>query len=205
MKKIAGIIIVVAFSCSASLAQRSYWNFNYHMSFGTGEQAEFVENTSFRGWGLDGRGFIDSNWSFGGSFSWEVFNQIYRDLPPTFVSVGIDNVEGHITAVQYRYINTLPIMVNSHYYLGRNHEIRPYFGLGVGTAYTEQKSEIGLTSIVGNGWGLAVQPEVGVAIPFGLTGTGINVSGKFRYTTKSGDTTFPLSFFLISVGLGFMN
>ena len=203
MKKI--FIIIAVFVSTASFAQQSFWSFNYHMSFGLGEQADYIADASFRGWGVDGRAFLTQNISVGGSFSWEVFDQIYRDLPPRQLNDVADNVSASITGVEYRFINTLPIMANAHYYLGQDGALRPYFGLGLGTAYTEQRTDIGLISITAKGWGFAVQPEVGVMIPFGLTGVGANVSGKFRYTTKGGDTTVPVSFFTLGVGLGFMN
>lgn len=205
MKKITYTILVLTlFVSTASFAQRSFWSFNYEMSFGLGEQADYIGDASFRGWGIDGRGFITQEISVGGSFSWEVFDQIYRDLPPHDVTV-TDNISGAVSGVQYRYINTLPILVNAHYYLGQDGAVRPYFGLGIGTAYTEQKTEIGLIAITTKGWGFAVQPEVGVMIPFGLTGVGANVAGKFRYTTKAGDTTIPVSFFTLAIGLAFVN
>ena len=203
MKKL--LVIIAVFVSTASFAQQSFWSFNYHMSFGLGEQGDYIADASFRGWGADGRAFLTQNISVGGSFSWEVFDQIYRDLPPRELTDVVDNVNGSITGVEYRFINTLPIMANAHYYLGQDGAVRPYFGLGLGTAYTEQRTDIGLISITAKGWGFALQPEVGVMIPFGLTGVGANVSGKFRYTTKGGDTTIPISFFTLGVGLGFMN
>jgi outer membrane protein W len=205
MKKITYIIVIlVVFLSTASFAQQSFWSFNYHMSFGMGEQADYIADPSFRGWGVDGRAFLTQNVSVGGSFSWEVFDQIYRELDPTPISF-TDDIDGHISGVQYRFVNTLPIMVNAHYYLGSNGAVRPYAGLGIGTAYTEQRTDIGFISILGKGWGFAVQPEIGVMIPFGLTGVGANVAGKFRYTTKGGDTTIPISFFTLAIGIGFMN
>ena len=202
MKKI--LIIIAVFVSTASFAQQTYWSFNYHMSFGAGKQADYIADGSFRGWGVDGRGFLTQNMSVGGSFSWEVFDQIYRDLEPHELSV-TDDISGAISGVQYRFINTLPIMVNAHYYLGQDGAIRPYAGLSIGTAYTEQRTDIGFVSIQSNGWGFAVQPEIGAMIPFGLSGGGLNVAGKFRYTTQAGDTTFPISFFTLAVGFGFMN
>ena len=205
MKKISYTILVLTlFVSTASFAQRSFWSFNYEMSFGLGEQADYVADPSFRGWGLEGRGFLTQEISVGGSFSWEVFDQIYRDLDPHQITV-TDDISGAVSGVQYRYINTLPILVNAHYYLGQDGTVRPYFGLAIGTAYTEQKTEIGLIAITTNGWGFAVQPEVGVMIPFGLTGVGANVAGRFRYTSKAGDTTIPVSFFTLAIGLAFVN
>lgn len=203
MKKL--LVILAVFISTASVAQRSMWSFNYNMSFGLGEQADYIADNSFRGWGLEGRGFLTQNMSVGGSFSWEVFDQIYRDLEPTTLSTGVDNVSATISGVQYRYINTLPILVNAHYYLGQDGSVRPYVGLAIGTSYIEQRTDIGLTSIVAEGWGFAVQPEVGAMIPFGFTGVGANVAAKFRYTTQAGDTAFPISFFTLAIGFAFVN
>lgn len=202
MKKL--LIIIAVLASTGAFAQRSYWSFNYHMSFATGEQQDYIESASFRGISIDGRAFLDSNISIGGSFSWEVFDEIKRNLPPQPIDVGIDNVEGSISGVQYRFINTLPIMVNGHFYMGSDGTIRPYFGLGVGTSYVEQRTDIGFVSILGKKWGFAVQPEVGVMIPFGLTGAAANISGRFRYITETADT-LPISFFTLAVGLGFAN
>ncbi len=202
MKKF--IIIIAVLTSTSAFAQRTFWSFNYPMSFATGEQQDYIERASFRGIGIDGRGFVTDNISIGGTFSWEVFDEIKRNLPPTPIDVGIENVEGVISGTQYRFINTLPIMVNGHFYLGSNGTIRPYFGLGLGTSYVEQRTDVGLVSILGKKWGFAVQPEVGVMIPFGLSGAAANVAGKFRYTTET-EQTLPISFFTLSVGLGFVN
>lgn len=203
MKKV--LIILAVFMSTASFAQQSFWSFNYHMSFATGEQADYISAGSFRGWGIDGRGFLNTNMSIGGSFSWEVFSEIKRNLPPASVTIaGVNNVVGDVSGVQYRFINTLPIMINGHYYLGSNGAMRPYFGLGLGTAYVEQRTDIGFVSITADGWGFALQPEVGVMIPFGLTGVGANVSARFRYTTAAADT-LPISFITLALGIGFMN
>lgn len=202
MKKI--LIIIAVFVSTASFAQRAFWSVNYNMSFAVGEQVDYIGDPSYRGWGIDGRGFLTQNMSIGGSFSWEVFDQIYRNLPPANLENEAGNINGTITGTHYRFINTLPILVNAHYYLGSNGAMRPYFGLSIGTSWVEQRTDIGLVSLQSDGWGFAVQPEFGLMLPFGLTGTGLNISGKFRYTTKTSDT-IPISFFTLGIGLGFMN
>ncbi len=203
MKKI--LILIAVLASTTAFAQRTFWTFNYSMSFASGEQQEYISDPSFRGFSMDGRGFLTDNISLGGSFSWEVFDEIKRDLPPRSITVAdLDNVQGSISGTEYRFINTLPIMVNAHYYLGSDGAVRPYFGLGIGTSYVDVRTDIGLVSIISKKWGFAVQPEVGVMIPFGLTGVGANVAGRFRYTTKTADN-FPISFFTLALGIGFIN
>lgn len=202
MKKL--LILIAVFATTASYGQRTFWSFNYHMSFATGEQQDFIDDPSFRGMSIDGRGFITDNISVGGSFSWEVFDEIKRDLPPSTLPTDQDNVVAEVTGVQYRYLNTLPLLVNGHFYLGSDGSARPYFGLGIGASYVDERTDIGLISIQGKKWGFAVQPEVGVMVPFGLSGAGANISGRFRYTTETSET-LPISFFTLAVGLGFVN
>lgn len=203
MKKL--LIIIAVLTSTASFAQRSFWSFNYPISFALGEQQDFIGKTSFRGFGIDGRGFLNNNISIGGHWSWEVFNEIKRDLPPIPINVSNDaNIKGEISGVQYRFLNVMPILVNAHYYMGSDGAVRPYVGLGIGTSYVDERTDIGLVSIQTKTWRFALQPEAGVMIPFGLTGVGANVAARFRYAAKAGDS-LPISFFSLSVGLGFMN
>ena len=148
---------------------------------------------------------MTDNLSIGGEWSWEVFNEIKRDLPPQEIYItDADNVVGHVTGVQYRYLNTMPFMVNGHFYLGDDGGVRPYFGLGLGTSYVEERTDIGLRSYVTDKWRFAFQPEIGAVIPFGLSEGGANVAAKFRYSTKAGENTIPVSFFTLSIGLSLM-
>lgn len=183
-------------------AQTTYWNFNWPISMGMGSTNEYISNTSFRGIVVDGRSFLTDNLSVGGSWSWEVFDEIKRDLPPR--NILVDNgVYGQISGVEYRYLNTIPIFANAHYYMGSNGAIRPYGGLSIGTVYVDERTDIGLVSIQSKKWRFGVQPEVGVFIPFGLSSTGVNLSARYRFATKASDAD-AVSMFSFAIGLGFM-
>ena len=88
--------------------------------------------------------------------------------------------------------------------MGENGAVRAYAGLGIGTVYVDTRSDIGFFTIQDKTWRFGVQPEVGVFIPFGLTGTGVNLSAKYRYATKSSDVE-ALSMVSFGIGFGFMN
>lgn len=202
MKKIILSALIIAGFAINSNAQTSYWTFSWPISMGIGATNEYIAETSFRGFAIDGRSFLTDNISVGGAWSWEVFDEIKRDLPPT--EVVIDGATGHVTGTQYRYLNTIPIFVNSHYYTGQNGGVRAYVGAGIGTVYVDQRTDIGLVTVQTKKWRFGVQPEVGVFIPFGLTGTGVNLSAKYRYATSAGDSE-AVNMFSFGIGFGFMN
>lgn len=202
MKKTLLIAFIIGGFAINSNAQTSYWTFSWPISMGIGETNEFIAETSFRGFAIDGRSFLTDNISVGGAWSWEVFDEIKKDLPPREVT--IDGTPGHVSGTEYRYLNTIPIFVNSHYYLGQNGSVRAYIGAGIGTVYVDQRVDKGFYTFQTKKWRFGVQPEVGVFIPFGLTGTGVNLSAKYRYATKAGDSE-AVNMVSFGLGFGFMN
>ncbi len=202
MKKIfISAFLIVGFAITSN-AQNSYWTFSWPISMGIGTTNDFIAETSFRGISITGESFLTDNISVGGEWSWEVFDEIKRDLPPREITS--DGASGHISGVEYRYINTIPIFVNSHFFIGENGAIRPFAGLGIGTVYVDQRTDIGFYSIQDKTWRFGVQPEVGVFIPFGLTGTGVSLKAKYRYATKTSDN-IAINMFSFGIGFGFMN
>ena len=202
MKKILLITFIIGGFAINTNAQSSYWTFSWPISMGIGETNEYIAKTSFRGFAISGESFLTDNISIGGEWSWEVFDEIKRDLPPREVSV--NGTPGNISGTEYRYINTIPIFVNSHYFAGQNGSVRPYVGLGIGTVYVDQRTDIGFVTLQSKKWRFGVQPEVGVFIPFGLTGTGVSLKAKYRYATKVSDSE-AISMVSFGIGFGFMN
>ncbi len=202
MKKILISALVIAGFAMNVNAQTSYWTFSWPISMGIGSTNEYIEKTSFRGISITGASFLTDNISIGGEWSWEVFDEIKRDLPPREITT--DGVTGNISGTEYRYLNTIPIFVNSHYYIGENGALRPFVGMGIGTVYVDQRTDIGFVSIQSQTWRFGVQPEVGVFIPMGLSGVGVSLKAKYRYATKTSDVE-ALNMFSFGIGFGFMN
>lgn len=186
----------------SAAAQETFWNFQYNMSFSLSDQKDYISDPSFRGWSMDGSGFVTDNIAIGGLFSWEVFHGIERDLPPQEVNP-TSNISGSVSGVQYRYLNSIPLMVTAKYVMPEG-TVRPYFGIGIGTNYVEQRTDIGLVSVLTETWRFGLQPEVGAFIPVGYGGGGFTLSAKYRYATTNGDDTFALNYFAFGVGFGYM-
>lgn len=168
---------------TASVSAQSLGNMTYNMSFPTGNLSDFIDKTSFKGFGIEGRWFQSKNLSLGLSFAWTVFDQRVSDP----IQIVQDGVSATVSGTQIRVVNSLPILATAHYYVGkRRDKFRFYFGTGVGMYYIKQRLEIGLVAFESDNWHFGVAPEVGVIINFSREFTMI-VNTKYNYAFSAGE------------------
>jgi len=180
MKKILLIALFAAFGSYAFAQETSLWSFTYNMNIPMGDTKDFIEKTSFRGLALEGRQFIDNNFSLGGSFGWCVFYEKKDKLTSE-----LDNVT--LTGTHYRYLNTYPIFVNAAYYLNEGSYIRPYLAGNIGLIVTDYRNDIGLYTIRETPAKFGFAPEVGLLIET-ESGTGFTLNMKYNMGTETTDT-----------------
>jgi hypothetical protein len=191
MKKIFLSIIAVLFVFNV-FSQESFWSMTYQMSVPTGDTKNFTDKMSFRGFGIEGRWFVDNNVTVGGGAHYNVF---YEKTDK--VTSELENVT--ITGTHYNYINAFPFFVNAAYYFNEGSYIRPYAAMNAGAIYTLYRKDIGLYRIEEEPWKFGVAPEIGVLIE---TYGGANFTVNFRYNYgMETDDTKPLSYFGINVGV----
>jgi len=168
---------------TASVSAQSLGNMTYNMSFPTGNLSDFIDKTSFKGFGIEGRWFQSRNLSLGLSFAWTVFDQRVGDP----IQIVQDGVRATVSGTQIRVVNSLPILATAHFYTGkRRDKFRFYFGTGVGMYYIKQRLEIGLVAFESDNWHFGVAPEVGVIINFSREFTMI-VNTKYNYAFSAGE------------------
>ena len=168
---------------TASVSAQSLGNMTYNMSFPTGNLSDFIDKTSFKGFGIEGRWFQSRNLSLGLSFAWTVFDQRVSDP----IQIVQDGVSATVSGTQIRVVNSLPILATAHFYTGkRRDKFRFYFGTGVGMYYIKQRLEIGLVAFESDNWHFGVAPEVGVIINFSREFTMI-VNTKYNYAFSAGE------------------
>lgn len=192
MKYLIAIITMVILSAPAF--SQKLIGLNYSISFPFGDTHDYINKTSFRGVGFDGRWFISDHVSAGFSADWHTF---YKNVG----QISENNGTTTTTAYQYRYINDIPIMLTGHYYTGISGSQRFYAGAGIGTAWAEQRTDRGIYTNTTSNWHFAVAPEVGVLVPLGLTKVA-NVSAQYHYSPKSGDS-MDYSYMSLKLGLLF--
>lgn len=204
MKKVYILLLILCGTINYSFSQNSYWAINWDISTGLGETGDFVQNVNFRGFSVEGRSFINSNVSIGGFFAWDVLTDKVTDANP--IPVTIEGTPGHISGTQVNYLNILPILFTSHYYFKSEGTKTPtfYVGGGIGGVFVKQRSDIGLRSYTDDSFGIGFQPEIGSHIPFGYSGSGMNVALRYLYSPSAASLD-ALSTLSLSVGFSFLN
>ena len=197
MKYIVIVSLIVLLSVNA-FAQKGYGGISWNISVPTEELKDFIDETSFRGFGIEFRSFITKHLSVGGVTGWNIMDQ---RLSGTF-----ELPNGAITGTQIRYLNSFPIMFTSHLHIGSPRSaIRPYLGIGVGTYYIVERFEIGVNLFEANNWHFGVAPEVGILFPTDYVS--IMTSLKLNVAFESGSSITrdakEFSYWGINIGILF--
>ncbi|MDO1445333.1 outer membrane beta-barrel protein [Rhodocytophaga aerolata] len=180
LNKVFYICLLICLVNYASYAQGGYTNITYNMAMPLGSTADYISNTSFRGISLEIGTAFNENFSIGLGGSWHIFYQ-----HPGYSTVELSNTSA-ISGMEYRYINALPIMAIGRYLFNSQGKFTPFIGTGVGTAYIEQRTDIGSVPFESSAWHVAVAPEVGAIVEVGYR-TNLFLNARFTNAFKSGD------------------
>jgi hypothetical protein len=191
MKKIIYIISFLILSLTG-FSQETLWSVTYQMAFPDGELSDFTGKTSFRGFGVEGRAFVDNNVSIGGGAHWNVFYE-RKDK----ITTEIDNVT--ITGTHFNYVNAFPFYANAAYYFNEGSYFRPYMAMNAGVIYAHYRKDVGLYRIDDQVWKFSLAPEIGVLIET-YDRANFTVNFRYNYGVETAETT-PLGYFGINVGV----
>ena len=194
MKKILIITIFSVIAISA-FSQKSLTAIQYSMGFGTGEMHDYISKTSFRGFTIDYRHMVQSNVGVGFDLSWNVF---YEELPDDVYESGNFTISGK----QWRYSNHFPMLVAADYYYQPSTSVFGFAGLGIGTMYSLQNTDMSTYTFERDAWHFVLAPEIGVILE-AAPGVGFTLNTKYYYGFEAGDLPAQ-GFVTINVGFVFV-
>lgn len=182
---LASVALLVGTNGEAK-AQDWWWGITYNMSAtaslpgSSDSDVTFVDDFSFRGIGLEAR-YVPNrggNLSYGFSGSWNVLNEKTNEV--------VNLPDAAISGTQLRYFNSVPLLVNAHYYFGSRGGIRPYAGINAGTYWIERRVDIGLSSIKDDNWHFGWAPELGVIVPLGRPEVALIANARYNWAFSAG-------------------
>jgi hypothetical protein len=197
MKLISTFILIVVLSFAA-FGQEYMTTLTYNISAPAGETTAFIEAPSYLGLSFDGRKFVLPFLSVGFYTGWQVF---YEQSAEPF------NIEqGAISGNQYRYLNSFPIMLNTHIWIGSEQCMRPFVGINAGAYFTWKRLNIGVLQAEEKQWVLGLAPEVGMTIPVG--DVHLNLSAKYNYALPASESEYyeepdPVQYVSFHIGFAY--
>ena len=123
---------------------------SYVVGIPSGEMREFIDQTSFLGFGIEGRQFINENVAFGVTFNWSKF----RETESVREVNRIDNQE-HL-------IDTFPLLLNiDYYFLSEIATFRPFTGINTGIFFINRRDLTARGIFQDKNWHFGFAPEAG--------------------------------------------
>jgi hypothetical protein len=189
MRKSA-ILFAICLSALTVSGQDVIWKMSYEVAFPFSSTKEFADQVSWRGVSMDLDRLVNDNLAVGIGVSWNVFLEKEADSEYLW-----ENMLIHGT--QVRYINTIPMLARFSWYQPTG-SFETYFTAGVGTAWQQQRREIGLWAFEDNYWQFALSPEAGIIFPMGRS----YLTAKVKYMQGFKTDKAPALSYL-GIGVGF--
>jgi opacity protein-like surface antigen len=126
MKSFLAISAFLVFLLVSNAQAQSITTVSYSLGLGTGDLGDYASTFSGRGFTIDYRRMIQPNLGVGFYGGWNVF---FDERP--FDTYSVDNKS--ISGKQFRYVNSVPLMIAADYYLKPGEDLNPFVGLGIGS------------------------------------------------------------------------
>ncbi|WP_276483802.1 outer membrane beta-barrel protein [Paraflavitalea pollutisoli] len=187
--------VALALCSMSALAQGGNITVSYPIAFPMGDLNDYISKTSFRGINFEFNRQIKPQVSVGLEVGWNVF---YQDAG----EVQYQDKTVTVTGKQYRYTNSVPILVGAQYWPNsKSKKAAPYVGIGLGTVYSNRSTDLGLYRITNEAWQFALRPEAGFVFK---TASGVSpfVGVKYYWPFNSSDLDGQ-TFLSLNVGIKF--
>jgi outer membrane protein len=129
----------------------------YSIGIPIGETADYIDETSFRGFGLTGDYFLDDEWSLGFSTGVQTF---YQEMGRRSYDIATLTVTGE----EFRYVNMIPAIMTGKYHFDRYGVITPAVGLGAGFHWVAQRTEFAGIQVNEDSFRFGLQPTAGIGL-----------------------------------------
>ena len=166
---------------------------SYNISIPQGETHDFIENTSYTGFGIEGRQFINEKITLGLSFGWSKFQQESKQF-----SGNTGEIEEHL-------LDSFPLLFNGSYFLfGETAGFRPFAGLNTGVYFINARKFSGAGTFQDKSLYFGVAPEIGFLAAM-FSDLNMMLFLRYNYNIKfSGSNSYPyltihLTFVSISI------
>lgn len=175
-------IWIISVLCSERALGQGYVKLTYDASLPFGNTREFVEKPSFRGFSIEAGLNLSNNFALG----------IKSGLHSFYESLNKDTyTEDNVTIYgkQFRYINSIPVLLTASYFTNPEGSLSPYLTLGAGAYSFQRRIDLGLYNATNDYvWNFGVQPEVGVQFSLNES-LKLTLGARYNYILENNSIT----------------
>ncbi len=122
-------IALVLFFLLTNLNAQQLLGLSYVVSAPRGDTRAFIENTSYAGFGIEGRQFVNDHFAVGMTFGWSKFQQ------------QVQSIDGNTVTIEDHLLDSFPLLFNGSYFLFKEtSEFRPYAALNSGVYFINART-----------------------------------------------------------------
>ncbi len=199
---VVGALLAVAGAADAQWYEtyrprESIYIFNYEVSNAVGSFSDkFIDETSWRGFGFEGRSMVRDRLSVGLGFDFNRFSQTH-----SLITQPAGN-GGTISGPVYRYADQFALKALFHMYFSSS-ALRPYAGVGIGGVWSYAYSQVADLGVSDDGFDFILSPEVGLTwtAAKGASSAGLNLAIRYNYTTADFQKVNDAQSFGVVLGL----
>jgi opacity protein-like surface antigen len=196
MKSIIILIVFFLAATTQTAFSQSTFSLQYAINFPLGNTGDYIGEPSFRGISLDYRYHVSPMIAVGIGTGWYTFYE--KQDYGTYTS---SDEALSVSGVQYRYINSMPLLFTGDYYFSPEEKFSPFVGLGIGVTYNEVNTEMGQFYVDTDTWQFSLAPEVGARIGTASSVWGV-ISARYNNCFETSELEAQ-SYLTLNIGVMF--
>ena len=196
MKKLQLFIIASLLTIGVHAQDSCFFGITYNTAMPLGETADFIDNHSWGGFGVEWKKMKTENFAVGVNLSWQIFSQ-KLDLE----TIQIPESQLTLSGAQLRYLNYFPMTITASYLFNPEGKIVPFVGGGAGLYRVLKRYDISGYAYNENTWNFGFYPEVGLLFPTGGS-SDLFINSKYHYILPSNGEQAH-SFLNINIGFSY--
>ncbi len=178
LKSICIVCCITLANIETRAQYRNLFLYNYSAGQAVGTLNEFVDKKYYDGFHIDLRHFFKEDYSIGFRIGW-------NNVKAVLDRQSFQTDKGTVSAIQTRYMSTLPVVLNAFYYPVKGKLLIPYAGGSLGLYVMDYQKWFGSVEFKDKSFRPGISPEIGVLAPIKKSEIGVGAFARFNYVVYS--------------------
>ncbi|GAL87728.1 hypothetical protein Odosp_0559 [Sporocytophaga myxococcoides] len=157
---------------------RNLFLYNYSAGKAVGTLNDFIDKKYYDGFHIDLRHFFKDEYSLGFRIGW-------NNVKAVLDRQSFQTEKGTVSAIQTRYMSSLPVVLNAFYYPVKGKLLIPYAGGSLGLYVMDYQKWFGSVAFKNKSFRPGISPEIGFLAPIKKSEIGVGAFARFNYVVYS--------------------